>query len=175
MSNTWIHDDYRNVSIPKDTSLVIADPVYDSSMVNDLWKLFTMELYKPTILFMYPKDLVRLPTVPDQICFWIKPVSTKNTSKNYSNFVEAIAMRHVGIHHNLHWSNRTGIFTDHLLENKSHPWKKPYSLIERLVITHYPGYGTIYDPCAGSGTLHDVCTTLSIPSVSVEIDAKYSR
>ena len=34
---------------------------------------------------------------------------------------------------------------------------------------HYPGYGTVYDPCAGSGTVDAVCRKLGIPSFSVEI------
>jgi len=68
----------------------------------------------------------------------------------------------------LHWSNRTGIFTDQLLSNEEHPWKKPETLIERLIRNHYPGYGIIYDPCAGRGTVHTVCKGLKIPSYCVE-------
>jgi len=103
---------------------------------------------------------------------WIKPVSTKNTTKNYSNFVEIIACFNLKMNASLHWSNRTGIFTDALLTNKQHQWKKPETLIERLILNHYQGTGSVYDPCAGSFTVHDVCKRLGIDSVSVEIDGQ---
>lgn len=88
---------------------------------------------------------------------------------SYSRFVEAIACYGVRFYGDLHWSNRTGIFTDYLFSNKEHPWKKPEPLIERLIRNHYPGHGIVYDPCAGSGTVDTVCKRLGIPSFSVEI------
>lgn len=110
-----------------------------------------------------------LPIKPDQLLHWVKPVSTKNTRKHYSRFVEVIACYGVSFHEDLHWSNRTGVFTDGLLRNDDHEWKKPESLIERLIRSHWPGHGITYDPCAGSGTVETVCKRLGIGSVSVEV------
>lgn len=172
--NKFVIGDCRKIQPPDDVSLMIADPVYATDHVNWVCSHANM-LNIPAIVFMYPSDLIQLSIKPNQICHWIKPVSTKNTCKNYSNFVECIAMFGVSFYEKLHWSNRTGIFTDVLYENESHPWKKPPSLIERLIRNHYPGHGVIYDPCAGSGTIHDVCTRLQIPSFSVEINPIYNR
>lgn len=154
-----------------DVGLIIADPVYGTSEIPSVCNM-VKRLKIPGVVFMWPKDLLFLIEKPDQIMHWIKPVSTKNTSKKYSNFVEVIAGFNLKMNDCLHWSNRTGIFTDALLSNDEHEWKKPESLIERLIRNHYQG-GVVYDPCAGSFTVHNVCKRLGIPSVSVEINKKY--
>ena len=172
VSNVWVCGKWEDHTPPSDTSLMIADPVYGTGMVNEIVKMGNVF---PSLVFMWPSDLVGLSVVPDQILHWVKPVSTKNTSRNYSRFVEVIACYGVGFYGNLHWSNRTGIFTDNLFSNDEHPWKKPEPLIERLIRNHYPGRGTVYDPCAGSGTVHDVCKRLGIPSFSVEVVPSVER
>jgi hypothetical protein len=166
--NRFVLGDFRDYPPPATTTLIVADPVYDDlSMYTDL-----LAFKLPTILFMDPKTLCHLPE-PDDIAFWIKPVSTKNTTKHYGRFVEAVAFYRTSMNTGLHWSNRTGIFTDHLLSNEEHPWKKPEILIERLIRNHYPGSGIIYDPCAGSRTVETVCKRLKIPSYSVELNPMY--
>lgn len=152
---------------PSDTSLMIADPPYEMEIINELVYEIVFENI-PSIMFMYPENICTLPRIPHQICHWVKPISTKNTMKNYSNFVEAIAMWNVKMNGDLHWSNRTGIFTDALIEKSQHPHKKPESLIQRLILNHYQGKGCIYDPCAGTFTVDSVCRKLGIPSFSVE-------
>ena len=170
--NKWVVNDYRNVPTHIDVGLVIADPIYSTQMVNDVWERFAGEGL-PTVCFMYPEDLVTLAApFPDQICHWVKPVSTKNTIKRYSRFVEVVAVHNVKMTDVLHWSCRTGVFTDALLTNDEHPFKKPESLIERLIRNHYTG-GIVLDPCAGSGTVHHVCVRLGIPSISIEIDPRF--
>ena len=54
-------------------------------------------------------------------------------------------------------------------------WKKPDSLIERLIRNHYPGSGIVYDPCTGSGTTHQVCKKMGIPSICIEIESKWRK
>ena len=174
VSNVWVCGRWEDNPPPIDTSLMIADPVYGAKMVREIVEM-GLQMGFPSLVFMWPSDLIGLPVVPDQILHWVKPVSTKNTSKNYSRFVEVIACYDVQFHGNLHWSNRTGIFTDNLFSNDEHPWKKPEPLIERLIRNHYPGEGIVYDPCAGSGTVHDVCKRLGIPSFSVEVAANVER
>ena len=105
---------------------------------------------------------------PDDVAVWEKPESTKNTTKKYSSFMEVMAFYRTTLYSRLHWSNRTGIFTDRLMY-QDHPFKKPESLIERLILNHYPGWGSIYDPCAGSDTVAKVCKRLKIKCLSVEI------
>jgi len=173
-NNKWIVGDYRENLPPKETSLMIADPVYGTSMVDDIHSL-GIERGISSIVFMWPEDIHDLTHAPQQICFWTKPVSTKNTKKNYSRFVEIISINNCEFYNYLHWSARTGIFTDSLIENKSHPWKKPHSLIEKLILNHYSGKGLIYDPCAGSGVVHDICSKYGIDSLSIEIDEIYGR
>ena len=151
---------------PEGTVLMIADPVYGTDDVKDLVKL-AVERHLPSCIFMWPDDVWGLPHKPDQLLHWLKPVSTKNTSKKYSRFVEAIACYGVGFHSELHWSNRTGVFTDCLF-TREHEWKKPEPLIERLVRNHWPWKGIVYDPCAGSRTVEAVCRRLGIPTFSVD-------
>ena len=166
MISKVINDDFRNHPPGGDVSLIIADPVYDDLvMMNDI-----LAFDKPTIMFMYAENIHGLTKKPDQVLFWVKPVSTKNTKKRYSRFVEVIAIFDVTMNTDLHWANRTGVFTDQLLSNQEHPWKKPESLIERLVCNHYTGTGIVYDPCAGSLTVKSVCDRLGISSTSIEIE-----
>ena len=105
----------------------------------------------PTILFMCPKALGNS-TEPDDLAYWIKPVSTKNTTKHYSHFVEVMAYYRTSLNpafrgERIPLSNRTGIFNDTIII-QDHPWKKPESLIEKLITNHYPGDGVVYDPHA---------------------------
>ena len=172
--NKFVIGDFRDHPAPEDTSLIIADPVYGTGDIDEIIdKALARKI--PACVFMYPEDLCNLRYKPDQICHWIKPVSTKNTVKKYSRFVEVIAMYRVSFYETLHWSNRSGIFTDALLLNEEHTWKKPESLIERLLRNHYPKSGVVYDPFAGSGTVDAVCKRLGIRSFSVEIDERYKK
>lgn len=169
----YIIGDYREVPRPSDITLMVADPVYDAPMVNEIIDL-AFEIGCPAVVFSSVEDLYRLKRKPDQTAFWLKQPSTKNTVKNYSVFVEPITFWNgAKFYGKLHWSTRTGVFHDSIIDNGIHPWKKPDSLIEKLVRNHYPGHGTVYDPCAGSGTVEDVCKRLNIPSLSVEIKDGY--
>jgi hypothetical protein len=152
----------------KEVTLMIADPVYGSEDVRDLVSM-AVEKDIPSIIFMWPDDVWNLPFKPEQLLHWIKPESTKNTIKRYSRFIEVMACYGLSFTEQLHWSNRTGIFTDRLFRNDEHAWKKPESLIERLIRNHWPGRGIVYDPCAGSRTVERVCKRLKIDSISVDI------
>lgn len=167
--NTFIRGRWQDNLPPPDATLMIADPVYGSQDVADLVILATQR-HLPACIFMWPDDVWNLPAKPEQLLHWVKPVSTKNTTKRYSRFVEVVACYGVTFHEALHWSNRTGVFTDCLFRNDDHEWKKPESLIERLIRNHYPGHGVVYDPCAGSRTVEKVCRRLEIGSVSVDVE-----
>ncbi len=166
--NSFVCGRWQDNPPPDDATLMIADPVYGSEDVPALVTL-AIDRRLPSAIFMWPTDVWGLPTKPEQLLHWIKPESTKNTAKRYSRFVEVIACYGLTFAESLHWSNRTGIFTDRLFRNDEHKWKKPESLIERLIRNHWPGRGIVYDPCAGSRTVETVCRKLGIGSVSVDI------
>ena len=171
VENIFITGKWQDNLPIEEVTLMIADPVYGSDDMRQLTRL-AKETELQACIFMYPEDVWGLPCKPDQLLHWIKPESTKNTSKKYSRFVEVIACYNLKFYEPLHWSNRTGIFTDRLFRNDDHQWKKPESLIERLIRNHYPGHGFVYDPCAGSGTVETVCKKLGISSLSVEISGR---
>ena len=166
MTNVFVRGRWQDNLPPDDTRLMIADPVYGSEDVGALVSL-AVDRNIPSCIFMMPEEVWGLPFRPQQLLHWIKPVSTKNTSVRYSRFVEAIACYGVRFCGSLHWSNRTGVFTDCLMV-KDHEWKKPESLIERLVRNHWPAAGVVYDPCAGSRTVETVCRRLGVSSFSVD-------
>jgi hypothetical protein len=171
MTNIFVVGRWQDNLPLADASLMIADPVYGTQDVRDLVS-FAVERKLPSCIFMWPDDVWGLPHKPEQLLHWVKPVSTKNTVRSYSRFVEVIACYGVRFWEDLHWSNRTGVFTDCLFSNASHQWKKPEPLIERLIRNHYPGRGVVYDPCAGSRTVETVCKRLGIPSLSVDVGEK---
>ncbi len=168
VSNSFVQGRWQDNPPPDGASLMIADPVYGSGDADSL-ALMANDIGLPAAIFMWPEELCSLTLTPDQVLHWVKPESTKNTAKKYSRFVEVIACYGLKFHGSLHWSNRTGLFTDRLFSNAEHPWKKPESLIERLIRNHWPGHGIVYDPCAGSRTVETVCKRLGIGSFSVDV------
>lgn len=128
-------------------------------------------------LFLYPEDIASLGSnewIPDQIVHWLKPVSTKNTSKRYSSFIEAIAIWHGNyFNQDLHWSCRTGVFTDSFIEKPSYSHKKPESLIEKLLLLHCLPGGSVIDPCAGTGTTMKAARKHGFKSLNIEINEQH--
>lgn len=156
--------------------LVIGDPPYDEIETIRQFTGLGKLVGKSLVCFSYLESLPSFHQSPDQVCIWAKPVSTKNTSKKYSRFCEAISIWHGPFfNQDLHWSTRTGLFNDSLVAQGPHPFKKPESLIEKLVRLHCPPGGTVLDCFGGSGTVHDVCSRIGMKSVSIEIDPKWSK
>jgi 16S rRNA G966 N2-methylase RsmD len=155
--------------------LVLADPPYSQmDLINSSIKEARRICKGPSIYFMYPEDCVSLEICPDQICHWVKPISTKNTKRRYSRFVEAICFYDLDSFSNmLHWSARSGVFTDSLITVSTHPFQKPESLIEKLLLNHSSEGDLILDPFAGSGTVSHVCARLDRRVVSVELDSQW--
>lgn len=160
---------------------VIGDPPYEDPHLIVQVSLAARRVSRgAVVLFMYPEDTLCLNRKcrPDQICHWVKPVSTKNTKRKYSRFVEAICVWHGPFFNSdLHWSNRTGIFTDALIKEPNHPHKKPEALIERLIRLHMPikSGAKVLDCFGGSGTVQKVCKRLGVNSVSIDVDEKWNR
>lgn len=152
---------------------IITDPEYDLSDLRkfQLHSEFTRLCDNVIIVFCKPENQWR--EYPDQYLFWVKPISTKNYSKSYPRFVEMIQI--FGKHAwntDRHWSQYINVFTD-VIVHPVHPHRKPYTLVERLVLNHTNPGDRVLDPFAGSGPVHEACVNHGRNSVSIEIDPKY--
>lgn len=115
-----------------------------------------------------------------EIAYWIKTPSTKNNQTHLSRYVEQIHIYRSGDYDifngmsnsNLHWSNYTGVYTD-MVEEKGWLWKKPLSLMERLVRIYTNPNDLVLDPYCGSGTTLTACQNLGRRWIGVDKDQKW--
>ena len=108
---------------------------------------------------------------PIKKVYWIKTPSTKNFSQNFGRFVEEIHIfkqEYYVFNTNLHWSNYTGVFTD-LVEEKGFYWKKPLSLMERLVRILTGEGELVADPYCGQGTTLQACRNWGRRYIGVDV------
>lgn len=155
--------------------IVITDPPYDFDKETK-W-FFHREMMRVSkhglIVFCPPENQWILPA--DQYLFWEKPMSTKNTSKRYSRFVEMILI-YENVDNGMkwrtgrHWSQYTNVFRDLVDDATLHAFRKPPSLIERLILNHTDPGDLILDPFAGSFVVADVAERLGREHISIEID-----
>ena len=153
--------------------VILTDPPYDFSEEQKefLHQQFLRICSGVIIVFSPWKNPWILP--PDQKLYWIKPISTKNTSKNYSNFVEEIFIYGRRVWNSKrHWSQYPNVMTD-LVEEKDHPWRKPLSLIQRLILNHSKVGDVIFDPFLGSGTTAVASLLNKRKCLGIEIDPNY--
>ncbi len=173
MENKWIlGDSFEILPTLEDQSvdMILTDPPYDF-----IWqqKEFYQEQFErickgTIIVFCPPENQWVIPA--DQYLFWIKPISTKNTSKSYSRFVEMMFVYNVTTWNSKrHWSQYTNVFTDLVDDARLHPYRKPPSLIERLILNHTYIGDTVLDPFCGSGVVGDVCEKLKRNSICIDI------
>ncbi len=150
---------------PNSVDLIIGDPPYDFTLRQQhLLLQYCLSASKTAVILFSPPNN-QFPNTdkykPEIYYFWIKPTSTKNTSKRPSNFVEVIQV--YGKYKwstGRHWSQYTNVFTDLVDSTKLHPFRKPPSLIERLLLNHSDPGDMILDPFAGSGVIEQVATQL---------------
>ena len=158
----------------KSVDLILTDPLYN--MNDEMKQYFHNQFLRISkgwiVVFMSPENPWILPA--DQYLFWIKPISTKNTSKSYSRFVEQIFVYGKGAWNcDRHWSQYTNVFTDLVDDIKAHPHRKPPSLIERLIRNHTNEGDLILDPFCGSGVVAQV--GLMLHRRVITIDKKRSE
>lgn len=156
----------------KSVDVIITDFPYDEEFDIEQYKRITR---KSIITFCSPHNI---PFKADEILFWIKTPSTKNTIKRCSNFVEMILVcRQEGdtFNNNLHWSNYTGVYTDMILEKSDHPFRKPPLLLKRLVDIYSNPGDLIFDPFCGSGTTLEAAAELGRDYLGYEINPEYFR
>lgn len=151
--------------------LILTDPLYN--IKPDEQKFYYGEFRRVVrstgwiILFCKPEN--QWVIKPDQYLFWVKPISTKNTSKSYSRFVEMIFVYGYGTWvANRHWSQYTNVFTD-LVDSKLHPYRKPPSLLKRLILNHTNEGDLVLDPFAGSKTTLEEAIALGRRAKGFEI------
>lgn len=141
--------------------MVLTDPPYDFRLIQkeELQREFIRIAKGTIIVFSPPENQWILPA--DQYLFWEKPISTKNTSKSYSRFVEMMFVYGRGKWNaGRHWSQYTNVFKDLVDDASLHPYRKPPSLIERLIRNHTDEGDIILDPFTGSGVVPDVAKRL---------------
>lgn len=162
-------------------SVIVTDPMYNISWKDTERIIESAEFagIKTVILFSGIDQNFDYENYCDdyQRCFWVKPISTKNTSKHYSNFVEYIhVLRWDGStwNNDRHWSNYVNVFNDRVSAGL-HPFEKPISLMERLIANHSKPTDTIVDPFCGSGSTLIASANLGRKSVGCEIDKDYYK
>jgi len=156
----------------KSIDLTLSDPPYDLSkeMIETAHKEI-MRVSKAAIIFSPPENQW---LSPSQYGFWVKPISTKNTSKRYSRFVEMIFFYgDLAWNTDRHWSQYTNVFQDLVDGDTEHPYEKPISLIKRLILNHSNPGDIILDPYAGSCTTGVVCKMLGRNFIMVENEKEY--
>jgi len=154
---------------------IITDPPYD--LTPDQMKTYLAEFRRLTtgtiIIFAAPEN--QWPA-SDQYLFWTKPISTKNTSKRYSRFVEVI---HVYTGPTAqwfpkrNWANYVNVFPDFVEAKTEHPYQKPLSLMERLILNHTSPNDSILDPFCGSGTTGVAAVRTGRNFTGIETEKEY--
>lgn len=151
--------------------LIITDPPYDFDAIQktEIHYQFQRVCRGAIIVFSPPENQWILPA--HQYLFWVKPISTKNTSKNYSRFVEMIFVYQRGVWNaDRHWSQYPNVFMDLVDTSKIHPFRKPPSLIKRLLLNHSNKGDLVLDPFMGSGTTIFSCLENDRDYIGVEKD-----
>jgi len=151
--------------------LILTDPPYDLGISEqlELQNHFDRIAKGTTIVFSPPENQWIQPC--NQYMFWIKPISTKNTSKNYSRFVEMIFIYQYANavwNTDRHWSQYTNVATDLVDNSKLHPFRKPVSLLERLILNHTNEGDLVLDPFCGSGSTLEACIRTNRSFIGIE-------
>jgi len=155
----------------KSIDMILTDPPYDftSTQIITLHDEFKRICRGVIIVFAPPENQWILPA--DQYGFWTKPISTKNTIKSYSRFVEMIFIYGRNKWNpKRHWSQYVNIFNDRVDSTKIHPFRKPPSLIEKFILNHSDPGDSILDPFGGSGVVYEQALKHNRYCISIEIN-----
>jgi len=166
--------DFLEVLVDDFAAAVITDPPYDldGDEIGILDRQFA-RIAKGKIVFMPPENQW---VNSSQFGFWVKPISTKNTSRKYSRFVEMIFFGgDLAWNTDRHWSQYTNVFADLVEGETEHPYEKPLSLMKRLILNHTTPGQIIVDPFCGSGTTLLAAKQTGRRAVGVEKNEAYCR
>lgn len=155
----------------KSVDLILTDPMYD---LSEQWISYYHEEFlrisrHGIIIFMPPENPWVWPA--SQYLFWEKEHSTKNTAKNYARYMEEIFLYSTDVWNtDRHWSNYGNVFHDLVDDTSISPYRKPPSLIERLILNHTNPGMLLLDPFAGSCVVADVCKKVGRNYICIEND-----
>ena len=153
---------------------IITDPPYDfKDDVKEEFHNEFLRVAKGTVIVFAPPENQWIPS--EQYLFWIKPISTKNTSRKYSRFVEVIHVYRSGRskwNPDRHWSQYVNVFNDSVESKIVHPFQKPMAMMERLIKNHTDRGDRVLDPFCGSGTTALACLRTERECTGLEIDPK---
>jgi len=95
--------------------------------------------------------------------------------KKLGRFVEKIYIFRQGetFNRNLHWSQYTGVYNDLVIEGEGHQYRKPLSLVERLLRIYTNPGDFILDPFCGSGVVLKACQNLGRNAIGMDNDPKW--
>jgi len=150
--------------------LTLCDPPYDwPEAKRNQYHAEIKRITRGAIIIFCPPENLWQPRC-NQTLFWIKPTSTKNTSKSYSRFVEIMQVWNGPVWNcGRHWTQYTNVFYD-LVDSTDHPYKKPDSMITRLILNHTNPGQIIFDGFFGSGTTPRLANALGRDCIASEID-----
>lgn len=162
----------------KSVDLIVTDVPYDfnEDQKKFLHSQFLRIAKRCVIVFSPPENQWVSPV--DQFLFWVKPISTKNTSKSYSRFVEMIFLYELDDYiwnSHRHWSQYTNVFNDlvDLDEEMKHPYRKPISLLLRLLRNHAKKGDVVFDPFMGSGSVLEAAKMCGLQIIGNELNAEW--
>lgn len=156
-------------SVPdKMFNAIITDPLYDATMdMEELRRICSGHI----IMFCDPRFRF---FKPDEVALWMKPPSSKNTTKHLAHPWEEIIIERHGDTFNrkgFDSANYNGVYYDILLEERRHPYQKPLSLLKRLISIYTNPGDLILDPFFGSGSTLEAAELLGRNSIGCEIDS----
>ena len=151
---------------------IISDPDYVNQPHVQLYK----DHCKGNIV-LFCDALLRPPGSerPDEVLFWKKPLCTKWSTKRCNRFIEEILVfkGKPPVFNPIHWSSMSGIFDDGFISKPDHPYAKPPTLMEKLILMYSNPGDTIFDPFCGSGTTGVAAKRLQRKFVGCELNPKH--
>ncbi len=159
---------------PGSVNLVLTDPPYDFDDGEKAKYLSHFSVIASQSIIFFPPENQWRSVLPTQYLFWEKPRSTKNTVKSYARYVEMIGIYGEGTYNNYrHYSQYSNIFSDLVEEKGLHPFRKPRSLIRRLILNHTQPGDLVLDPFAGSCVVAEVCKETGRDFIMIEQNQEY--
>jgi len=150
---------------------IITDPDYVKQPPIDEYRKYCDG---NILVFCDPR---KRPVGPDpiEVLIWTKPLSTKWSTKRCNNFIEEILVYKgkKSVFNMIHWSSMTGIFNDGFIEKPAHPYTKPITMMEKLVLMYTNPGDLVFDPFCGSGTTGLACKNTGRRFIGCELNPEF--
>jgi hypothetical protein len=169
-----VHDDGLKILQTQKWDVILTDPDYDNQPAISIYRKYCAG---NIIVFCDARYRPHSEHPPDEVLFWQKPISTKWSTKRCNRFIEEI-MVYKGknpIFNAIHWSAMLGLFSDGFINKPAHPFAKPLSMMEKLVLMYSDPGDLVFDPFCGSGTVGIACKRHGRRYVGCEIDRDFFK